>query len=205
MTSFRAIIFNGQEEKMLPLFRLLVHSALLAMAWNHPLTLLDCTLDGNNRCPQLPYAPTLVLACYTMWIGFELGTTIMESPIRKDMLFHHLFTVVAVIVAWQQSVECIGYGIVRSTLLCEPFVDLYFLFKNSRLHAVTDTLLFVSFPFTRIYGMYLSVVQPILFDSVIDWGTRTQSATFVVIMLIYGMQWMWSYKIVRGGIAKLMN
>jgi hypothetical protein len=183
---------------MLSLFRLFVHTAMLSMAWELPLSTADC---GPYQALQGPQ--TLVFAVYTMWIGFELGTTIMEKTVRKDMLIHHIFTVFAVLVAWQQSITCVGYAIVRSTLLCEPFVDLYFIFKNTRAHVVTDILLFLSFPYTRLVLMFQTVTYPLMFKDAIDASNRSQFMGAVVVMFIYGMQWMWAYKIVKGGIEKL--
>lgn len=183
--------------------RLLVHSTLLWLAWDFPLTLSDCSFE--DKYPELGHNETVVLAFYTMWIGFEMGTTILETPIRKDMLFHHIFTIICVLVGWQQSAQCPTYAIVRATLLCEPAVDLYFLFKNTQVHAVTDTLLFVLFPYTRTYLMFYNVVYPLLFESAVNTDAPSQFMGAGVVMLIYGMQWMWSIKIIKGGLAKLIK
>lgn len=183
--------------------RLLVHGTLLWLAWDFPLTLSDCSFE--DKYPELGHNETVVLAFYTMWIGFEMGTTILETPIRKDMLFHHVFTIICVLVGWQQSAQCPAYAIVRATLLCEPAVDLYFLFKNTQVHAVTDTLLFVLFPYTRTYLMFYNVVYPLLFESAVNTDATSQLIGSGVVLLIYGMQWMWSIKIIKGGLAKLIK
>jgi hypothetical protein len=165
--------------------------------------LSDCHF--TDKYPRLHPEETVVVAFYTLWIGFEMGTTIMETPIKKDMLFHHIFTIICVLVGWHQSAQCPMYAIVRATLLCEPAVDLFFLFKNTRVHVVTDGMLFVLFPYTRAYLMFYNVVYPLLFESALNTNATSQCIGAGVLLLIYGMQWMWSVKIIKGGLVKLIR
>ena len=51
--------------------------------------------------------------------------------------------------------------------------------------------------------MFQTVTYPLMFKDAIDASNRSQFMGAVVVMFIYGMQWMWAYKIVKGGIEKL--
>jgi len=184
---------------MNPVFRLFTHSTLLALMWDNPTTMEHCST--NQTDPKF----TFMLALYTAWIGFELGTTVTQkADMRKDILFHHIFTVIAVIISWKMQIACSAYATVRATMLCEPFVNLYFIFKDTKpVNIVTDTLMFITFPYTRVVLMFGTVVKPIVFNNVLDFNPATMVAMFFGVML-YGLQCMWSWKIIKGGISRLV-
>ena len=185
---------------MLSVFRLAIHTTLLVLMWNHPLTLEHCA-SAATLDPEI----TFMLVLYTIWMGFELGTTVTQTDFRKDMLLHHVFTIIGVLVGWKMQLVCSTYAIVRTTILCEPFVDLYFIFKDTKpLNIVTDTLMFLTFPYTRVVLMFVSVIKPILFNNVLD-SRPTTVVGIIFTFMLYGMQCMWSFKVVRGGLSKLIG
>ena len=182
---------------MLSIVRFFVHSTLLLLAWDHPADIdTACVLGDDGQRAVMPQRIQFVFAAYTCWIGFELGTSVLSKTLRFDMIVHHVFTIVAVLNAWQFGMICIGYSVVRATLLCEPLVDLYFIFKNVRhVHHITDVCFVGGFLYTRLVFLAKSCIIPLLwhFNTVIS--HRSEFIGVACVTLLYVMQWMWATKI----------
>ncbi len=185
--------------------RMLVHTLLFLSVWSHPLSAGQCLAQ-----PPLDEHRVAVFAAYTMWIGFELGTCILSKKPRLDMLVHHALTSVCVLIAWSQSLTCLGYVTVRSTLLCEPVVDFYFAFKNSenpRLKLAAETMMTILFPFTRIVLMSCTVMLPTLwhYASIFRVSSLMHLVSSLGLMALFSLQIMWTRKIYRGVRAKYLE
>ena len=186
-------------------FKFCIHSLLLFLAWDHPADIHSaCVLTSDGQHPVMSMHTQFIFAAYTCWIGCELGTSLLNKTFRIDMVLHHVFTIIAVLNAWRHGMECIGYSVVRATLLCEPLVDLYFMFKNvSFMHHITDGLFVCGFLYTRLIVLANSCVIPLLFQTKMVVKGGFEFIGVGCVALLYFMQWMWAAKIFVKLVQKL--